>query len=273
VAAYRNDLSQFSAFLAERRQRLRWSEVESEDVRAYLEEMRQVRAYQPTTIIRKLAVLKTFFRYLQRLGLLESDPLELLQLPRTLGSSFPVLSAEQLAHLLEQIPPVTPTGMRDLAMMHVLYATGMHLTELVALDTDCFDRLRGLLIYPSGDGRYRECPLTAQAIMALEQYLLRSRPHLVRHHPEEAGLFVNHHGRRLTRQGFWLVVRNYAQRAGIAELTPHQLRRSLMLLAIKRSSEAQGIQALLEHVHVSKGAGEPQGWQTPAGRRSLLKRG
>ncbi|MBX5451240.1 tyrosine-type recombinase/integrase [Thermogemmatispora sp.] len=273
VAAYRNDLSQFSLFVEQRRQRRHWSEVESEDVQAYLEEMRQVRAYQPTTISRKLAALKTFFRYLQSLGLLERNPLEMVQAPRAFGASLPVLSAEQLARLLEQIPPFTPTGMRDLAMVHVLYATGMHLTELVALDMGCFDRLRGLLIYPRGESRLRECPLTAQAIMALDQYLLRSRPYLVRHHPEEPGLFVNHHGRRLTRQGFWLVVRNYAQRAGIVELTPCQLRQSLMILAIKRCSELQGVQALLEHVHVSRGTRPPKPWGSSACSDSRAQRG
>nr|BBH94884.1 tyrosine recombinase XerC [Thermogemmatispora argillosa] len=273
VAAYRNDLSQFAVFVEQRRQRRRWSEVESEDVQAYLEEMRQVRAYQPTTITRKLAALKTFFRYLKGLGLLERNPLETVPTPRAFGATVPVLSAEQLARLLEQIPPFTPTGMRDLAMVHVLYATGMHLTDLVALDMGCFDRLRGSLVYLRGEDRVRECPLTSQAIMALDQYLLRSRPYLARHHPEEPGLFVNHHGRRLTRQGFWLVVRNYAQRAGIAELTPCQLRQSLMMLAIKRSSELQGIQALLEHAHVSRGARLSRPWGPSARSDALVKRG
>ncbi|MBE3566026.1 MAG: tyrosine-type recombinase/integrase [Thermogemmatispora sp.] len=273
VAAYRNDLSQFSSFLEQKRLRRHWSEVESEDVQAYLEEMRQVRAYQPTTISRKLAALKTFLRHLKSQGLLERNLLETVQAPRALRTTFPVLSAEQLACLLEQIPPFTPTGMRDLAMVQVLYATGMHLTELVALDVSCFDRLYGSLVYPRSDGRLRECPLTSQAIMALEQYLLRSRPYLARRHPEESGLFVNHHGRRLTRQGFWLVVRNYALRAGIAELTPCQLRQSLMLLAIKRSSEPQGIQALLEYAHLSRGGGQSKRWGASEGDDSLLKRG
>jgi integrase/recombinase XerD len=251
VAAYRNDLSQFAAFLERQRSRQCWSQVALEDLDAYLHEMREVRAYRPATIARKLAALKAFFRYLSVLGLLEQSPIEHLRAPRSPRGSSPALSGEQIGKLIQQISLMTPTGQRDLAMLHVLYATGMHLTDLVALEVGSFDRPRSSLCCRRADGQVREFFLAPPATLILERYLCRARPYLARRHPEESALFLNHHGRRLTRQGFWLVIRGYAQRAGIGEITPYVLRHSLMVLAIQESEALRNVHELLENAHVS----------------------
>ncbi len=256
VAAYRNDLYQFSAFLEIHRHLQSWSQVVADDISTYLQEMREVRAYRPATIARKLAALKAFFRYLNGLGVLAENPVEHLHAPRSQRAPSPSLSAEEVAKLMQQIPLVTPTGQRDMAMLHVLYATGMHLTELVALDLTSVDRLRGSLICQREQGRCREFLLDPPTILMLERYLGRARPYLARHHPEETALFLNHHGARLTRQGFWLVIRGYAERAGIGEITPYLLRHSFMILMLKESNQLCSAQKLSGHAHVST-AGRP----------------
>jgi integrase/recombinase XerD len=253
IVAYRNDLNQACAYLKQQ-QVDDWQEVTREHIEGYLQEMREGQAYRPTTIARKLAALKTFFRYLRSTGMITCDPIEKLDTPRIQREMPHVLSQEQIASLFRQVEVETAVGKRDLAMLHMLYATGMRVSELVALNLADFDAGQATVVCPGRNGRSRRTrvlPLSAVAMEATKQYIATARPLLVARHPEEQALFLNHHGERLTRQGFWLIIKGYARQAGITEITPHMLRHSFAILMLKGGMELRSVQELLGHAHIS----------------------
>jgi integrase/recombinase XerD len=253
IVAYRNDLNQACAYLKQQ-QVHDWQAVTREHIEGYLQEMREGQAYRPTTIARKLAALKTFFRYLRSTGVITYDPIEKLDTPRIQREMPHVLSQEQIASLFRQVEVETAVGKRDLAMLHMLYATGMRVSELVALNLDDFDAGQATVVCPGRNGRSRHTrvlPLPAVALEAIKQYIATARPLLVARHPEEQALFLNHHGERLTRQGFWLIIKGYARQAGITEITPHMLRHSFAILMLRGGMELRLVQELLGHAHIS----------------------
>ena len=250
--AYRNDLRQLCNFLGTRSVE-NWPQVTREHIVMYLLAMREGRAYRPTTIARKLAALKSFFRYLYKEALIISDPVESLEAPRIQKDLPHVLTAEQISHLFQQLEALSPTGLRDLAMLHVLYSTGLRASELVSLDLHDLDTVHMTICCSSHDGtskRERSLPLSPAAAQELERYLDEGRPRIVRRQSETA-LFLNHHGERLTRQGFWLIIKGYARRAGITYITPHMLRHSFALLMLRGGMELRTVQELLGHAHIS----------------------
>ncbi|HEX7735214.1 MAG TPA: tyrosine-type recombinase/integrase [Ktedonobacteraceae bacterium] len=253
VVAYRNDLTQTSAYLG--RQRVQnWQEVTREHIAAYLLEMREHQAYRPTTIARKLAALKAFFRYLRQSGLLAADPLESLEAPRIQKEPPRALTPEQIASLFQQIDLEQPGGRRDLAMFHLLYATGMRVSELVSLDLPDLKLEQATVLCPGRRGRSkreRTLSLSPVVIEAAHYYLGHVRPQLALRHPDEQALFLNHHGERLTRQGFWLIIKGYARQAGITDITPHRLRHSFAVLMLREGVELRSVQEMLGHAHIS----------------------
>src|SRR5260370_540615 len=165
-----------------------------------------------------------------------------------------VLSQEQIASLFRQVEVETAVGKRYLAMLHMLYATGMRVSELVALNLDDFDAGQATVVCPGRNGRSRHTrvlPLPAVALEATKQYIATARPLMVARHPEEQALFLNHHGERLTRQGFWLIIKGYARQAGIAEITPHMLRHSFAILMLQGGMDLPFVQEFLPHPHLS----------------------
>src|SRR5437763_11287837 len=138
VVAYRNDLNQICSYL-KRQQIENLQQVTREHIAGYLLEMRDGQAYRPTTIARKLAALKSFFRYIQSTGIIASDPIEKLDAPRIQRELPHVLSQEQISNLFRQVDVETSAGKRDFAMLHMLYATGMRVSELISLNIGDFD--------------------------------------------------------------------------------------------------------------------------------------
>jgi integrase/recombinase XerD len=253
VVAYRNDLNQVCVYL-KRQQIENWQQVTREHITDYLLEMREGQAYRPTTIARKLAALKAFFRYMQSTGIITSDPLEKLDAPRVHRELPHALSQEQIASLFRQVNVEAPAGQRDLAMLHILCATGMRVSELVSLNLADFDAERATIVCPGRSSRSRRervLPLSSETVEATKQYIAVARPRLVAHHPEEQALFLNRHGERLTRQGFWLIIKSYARQANIAEITPHMLRHSFAILMLQGGMELRSVKELLGHAHIS----------------------
>ncbi len=247
IVAYRNDLQQLCVYLAHFCLE-DWRYVTREHINGYLQEMRDAQAYRPATIVRKLASLKTFFRYLRSSGALESDPVEHLWIPHIQKEPPQVLSQEQVVRLFRQVAIESLVGKRDLALITLLYATGMRVSELVALNLDDLDARRSMLVCAgrTGKGRHtRELSLLQPVMETLRSYLQSARPQLVQHHPGETALFVNHHGERLTRQGFWLIVKGYAREAGITEITPQMLRHSFTVLVPQKGAEARALEEML----------------------------
>ena len=253
MAAYRNDLNQLCAYLKQQEVD-NWPLVTREHVTGYILEMRESQAYRPTTIARKIAAFKSFFRYMRNQGRIVFDPVEKLESPHVQKELPGVLSAEQISSLFRQIEVETSAGQRDLAMLHMLYATGMRVTELVSLSMADFDATRATVVCPGRNGRNRRervLPLPPIAVEAVQQYIHTARPRLMLRHPEEEALFLNHHGERLTRQGFWLIIKGYARQAGITTITPHMLRHSFAMLMLKGGMELRSVQELLGHAHIS----------------------
>jgi integrase/recombinase XerD len=251
--AYRNDLSQFCAYLRQHGVE-NWPQVTSEQLAGYLLEMREAQSYRPTTIARKIAAIKAFFRYLRSQEYIAFDPVEKLESPRVPKELPNVLSPEQVNSLFRQVDIATPSGQRDLAMLQMLYATGMRVTELISLNMGDFDAAQAMVLCPGRNGRRKReriLPIPPIAVEAIKHYLEKARPHLMARHPEEEALFLNHHGERLTRQGFWLIIKGYARQAGIMNITPHMLRHSFAIMMLKDGMELRSVQELLGHAHIT----------------------
>ena len=253
IVAYRNDLKQTCSYL-KRQQIENWQQVTREHIAGYLLEMRDAQAYRPATIARKLAALKTFFRYMENEGIITSDPIEKLGAPRIQRELPHILTQEQIADLFRQVDVETPAGKRDFAMLQMLYATGMRVSELISLDLADFDGNSATIVCPGRNGRSkreRVLPLNTTVVEATNRYLQAARPGLITRHPNEQALFLNHHGERLTRQGFWLIIKGYARQAHITEITPHMLRHSFAIVMLQGGMELRSVQELLGHAHIS----------------------
>ena len=253
IVAYRNDLNQACAYLT--RQGIEsWQQVARAHIASYLLEMRDEQAYRPTTIARKLASLKTFFRYLRANGAISLDLIEDLNAPRIQKEPPQILSQEQVANLFGQVAVDSPAAIRDMAMLHLLYATGMRVSELVSLNLEHVDLAQATVVCAGRNGktkRERVLPLPPLELDQIKSYLQAARQRLIQHHPGEQALFVNHHGERLTRQGFWLIIKGYARQAHIQGITPHMLRHSFAILMLQNGMELRSVQELLGHAHIA----------------------
>jgi len=256
IAAYRNDLSQFGTFLAAVNMNghpTDWQRISKDTIIQYILQLKEKR-YAEASVARKVAAVKSFFQYMQAEGAIQANPTESLESPRV-GKTLPKpLSVQQVDELLEQpAKKHTPEALRDRAMLEVLYATGLRVTELVSLDLDSISLdPRSPSARCLGKGaKERSVPIHEQAMLALIGYLNDGRPRLVKHRKERA-LFVNRRGERLTRQGFWLILKQYAQEAGIeGSVTPHSLRHSFATHMLRGGAPLRSVQELLGHANIS----------------------
>ncbi len=248
LGAYRSDLRQLASHAREKGVRL-WSEVSPEIIASFLEELRR-REYATTSIARKIAAVKSFFSYLVANGKVSVDPTEALDAPRVEKYTPSALSHEDVDRLLSVVRDESPAGQRDYAMLQCLYSTGMRVTELVMTNIANLDLARGHIVCQGRAGRERILPLRPVAQRALATYLNDGR-RILAHENEEMALFLNHHGQRLTRQGFWLIMKGYARMAGIERITPHTLRHSFALDMLERGVELRTVQELLGHANIS----------------------
>jgi integrase/recombinase XerD len=248
LGAYQTDLRQFQDFLL-RQGVVSWDAVDEAATRAFVELLVE-REYATTSIARKVAAVKSFFQFLRARQAIQADPAATLTAPRVEKFLPHALAPHEVARLIGQPATDTSAGLRDAAMLQVLCSTGLRVSELVAVQLHDLDDDAGHVRCPGRNGRERVLPLGATARTALVAYLERARPSLARDHTVEA-LFLNHHGERLTRQGFWLIIKGYARQAGIAEITPHTLRHSFALDLIESGMELRDVQELLGHASIS----------------------
>ncbi|HEU0116790.1 MAG TPA: tyrosine-type recombinase/integrase [Thermomicrobiales bacterium] len=265
IFAYRNDLGQFVAFLQHEEDGAaadslpeepaidRWEDLADDHLTAYLLVLRQ-RAYASSTVARKTAAIKSFCHYLADEGRMRHDPARRVSSPKVDRYAPRAISRAEVARLLAQpTPPADmaprPEAIRDRAMLETLYATGMRVSELVALDEGDVDLGAANVQCAGRSPRQRRIPLRESAVRAIDRYLQSGRPSLCLR--EETALFLNHRGNRLTRQGFWLILKSYAQQAGIADITPHTLRHTFALHALSDGVELREVQHVLGHVSIS----------------------
>ena len=257
VAAYRNDLSQFldhaTNTQGDGHKAAPWSQADPTFLSAYLVSLYE-RGYSTTTVARKIASLKSFFGYLVEEGEVANDPTENLASPR-LGRSLPkALSVDDVQRLLQQpLKAASHERLRDAAMLELLYASGLRVSEMIHLNVRDVNLDEHYVRCLGKGSKERIVPLYQQAIDAVQAYLARARPRLLGPQKNsEMALFVNRRGQRLTRQGFWLILKGYAQKAGInGAVTPHTLRHSFATHLLAGGASLRNVQELLGHASIS----------------------
>jgi integrase/recombinase XerD len=255
IAAYRNDLGQLEDFIAGKKNGhlIQWPLINQNQVMEYILHLKS-QSYAEATVARKVAAVKSFFSFLQAEGRLKANPTEQLASPKV-GKMLPKpLTVQEIDELLEQpARRSTPEAKRDRAMLELMYATGLRVTEMVSLDVSDV-QLEGEKPYVRlvGKGnRERQIPLLDQPAQELSEYTRFARPRLVGERHETA-LFVNRRGERLTRQGFWLILKGYATEAGIrGRVTPHTLRHSFATHMLRGGMDIHKVQELLGHANIS----------------------
>jgi integrase/recombinase XerD len=256
IAAYRNDLSQFQTYLGVIKLNgspMDWRKINKDVIVSYVQELKG-RRYAEASVARKVAAVKSFFQFLQAEGAIPGNPTESLESPRV-GKTLPKpLTVQQIDELLEQpAKRRTPEALRDHAMLELLYATGLRVTELVSLDLEnvSLDPAAPYARCMGKGAKERTVPIHEQAFRAVVSYLNDGRPKLVKN-KAEAALFVNRRGDRLTRQGFWLILKQYAKDAAITvPVTPHSLRHSFATHMLRGGAPLRSVQELLGHANIS----------------------
>lgn len=248
LESYAHDLQDFREFLR-LREREAWEEVTLEDLQAYFAGL-ESRGLAAGSRARRLSALRQFYRFLQREERLAANPVELLDSPRLPLKLPQVLSESEVEALLSAVDPATPLGQRDAALLEVLYATGLRVSELVGLTLKQVDLRRGV-VRPLGKGRKeRLVPMVSRAVEKLKLYLEQGRPRLLKGKTSPY-LFVNQRGGPLSRQGFWKILRRYARLAGTRQLSPHTLRHSFATHLLSRGANLRVLQLLLGHADLA----------------------
>lgn len=258
ISAYRNDLIQFIGYLqqppAQDHQTAvaQWTELTDQHLQVYLLYLRE-RDYAASTVARKTAAIKSFCHFLMNEGIMRADPAANMTSPKVDKYVPRAMSPDEVDRLLAEPKRVAdanrPEAIRDHAMLETLYSTGMRVSELVALDVDDADLENGRVRASGKAGRSRYVPLRPTAIAAIARYLELGRPTIAL--GDDRALFLNHRGNRLTRQGFWLILKSYAERAGVQDITPHTLRHSFATHALKHGVGLRDVQHMLGHVSIS----------------------
>lgn len=249
--SYERDLRHFAGFLDRNRSSMeRASRTTVISYLLYLEKQGRATA----TIARRLAAIKSFYHFFLNdggQGAGRNNPTENLESPKLEKKLPTVLSVQEVEVLLAQPDTVASSGLRDRAMLELLYATGIRVSELVTLDLPDVNLELGFVRCVGKGSKDRVVPMGSVARRSVLEFVERGRPALVRD-PMVTAMFVNHHGRRLTRQGFWKIVKRYAHEAGIAkEITPHTLRHSFATHLLENGADLRSVQEMLGHADIS----------------------
>ena len=247
LQSYKRDIIQYQNYLEENG--INYAKVSKEDIKAYLNYLKQI-GKKPSTISRNLASIRSFYQFSIRNKKIKNDPTEDVQSPKIEKRVPSVLTAQEVELLLEQPKDVDLKGTRDKAMLEFAYATGMRVTEIINLNIEDVN-LEGEYVICRVGSKQRNIPLGSLSLKALKEYIDDARPILIRNEKEKA-LFVNVNGQRLTRQGFWKIVKYYKEQAHITkDITPHVLRHSFATHLLQNGADLKAIQTMLGHSDIS----------------------
>ena len=247
VSSYMRDLSQYDEWLRQKKTDLR--RAKNVVLQEYVKRMEQF-GKSPATMSRFLASAKSFYAYMLAKGYIKTNPTAALKAKKVQRKYPEILTSKEVELFLEQPKCVDEKGFRDHAMLELLYATGIRVSELIDLDVDDLNLPAGLVMCRS-KGKERSIPLYPGAVKALQDYVLRIRDRIVTN-DEEKALFVNMNGERMTRQGFWKIIKFYQEKADIKkDITPHMLRHSFAAHLLENGADLHSIQEMLGHADIS----------------------
>ena len=246
--SYSGDLVRYASFLGGLGCTI--EETSKLEVMSYLLWLRK-RGLSTKTVARCISVLRGFYRWLADEGMLPGSPLEDMESPRTTRSLPEVLSLDEVDSLLNQPDPSNPVGMRDKAMLELLYATGLRASELTNLDLNSINMEAGFVVVFGKGAKQRIVPMGQTALQWMRRYLEESRARLLGNNRSPLA-FVSQWGRGMTRQGFWKIIKKYALKAGIRKnISPHTLRHSFASHLLEGGADLRSVQSLLGHVDIS----------------------
>ena len=247
LQSYRRDIEQYEKYVSDNK--INYLKVTEETILEYMEYLREENKKE-STISRSLASIRSFYQYLIRVKKIKKDPTMTIESPKISKRTPNILTSKEVELLLDQPKDVDLKGTRDKAMLEFAYATGMRVTEMISLDIDDVKLDEGYVVC-RGRSKSRNIPLGSMSLKALKEYIDDARPYLIRDESEEA-LFVNVNGTRLTRQGFWKIVKYYKEQAHIEkDITPHVLRHSCATHLLQNGADLKAIQTMLGHSDIS----------------------
>ena len=249
VSAYRRDLMKFSEFAQKRKLTLKT--VSRDDLVDFLAALYRQRL-ESKSVARHLVSLRNFFRFAQAQELIPGDPSVNLESPKIRRSLPGYLRLEEVERLLAQPDAKTPFGLRDRAMLEVLYSAGLRVSELVGLRVSDLDTKVGCVRCIGKGDKERIVPIGKKALSMVERYLRDARPKLIGKFAGSSTLFVNRRGKPLSRVGVWKILSAYGRRAGLrVALTPHMLRHSFATHLLERGADLRSVQLMLGHADIS----------------------
>ncbi|UNK20425.1 site-specific tyrosine recombinase XerD [Paenibacillus sp. N3/727] len=258
TGSYHKDIAGFIDF-AEQRGVDEPADVNRTLLSLYLGSLKQ-KGRAPSTMMRCTVSLRSFFQYLVRRSVIVQDPSIMLETPKPERKIPKALSIEQVDKLLSAPDGSTPHGARDKAMLELLYAAGIRVSELVTLGVHDVNTDMRFVRCTGSSGKERILPISPIAARSVELYLAGMREKLLKAGSEEEGLFLNALGTRLTRQGFWKIIKKHGKEAGITEdITPHTLRHSFAIHMLDNGADLRSVQEMLGHSDIST----TQMYQTP----------
>lgn len=247
--SYRRDLTKLRIYLEITAGSPAVDEVTEENLKKYMAYMER-KKFKASTISRSIASIKAFYHYLLKEGLIRKDISDCLKAPRVERKTPDILSVEEMEKLLNQPSGGSDKEIRDSAMLKLLYATGIRVSELISLRVSDVNMQMGFLICREGD-RERMIPFDSQVQEALRRYLIRARNHMASNEAKDI-LFVNCSGTSMSRQGFWKLIKSYARKAGITkDITPHTLRHTFAAHQVENGTDLKSVQEMLGHSDIS----------------------
>ena len=249
VSAYRRDLVKFDVFAQKRK--LLLEAVSRDDLVDFLASLYRLKL-ESRTVARHLVTLRNFFRFAQIHELITTDPSINLESPKIRRSLPGYLRLEEVERLLEKPDSTTALGLRDRAMLEVLYSTGLRVSELIGLRVSDLDSKVGCVRCIGKGDKERIVPVGRKALIMVEKYLCDARPKLLGKLRGSPTLFVNRRGVSLSRVGVWKILSGYGKRAGLrVSLTPHMLRHSFATHLLERGADLRSVQLMLGHADIS----------------------
>ena len=249
LEAYKRDVQEFITFEGSRGM-TDLLETSSTEIVAFLHNLK-ISGKSAATVNRKLASVRAFFNFLINSGLIQNNPTVDIKSPKIERKELEYLTIEEVDKLLD-MPDDSVRGIRDRAILEVLYATGIRVTELIEADLEDLNMRMGFITCAGQQSKARIVPLGRPARAALENYIYEGRKQLLKDNTEEKALFVNYYGQRITRQGLWKVLKEYGQKAGIKKrLTPNIIRNSFAVHMLQNGADLKSLQELMGHEDIT----------------------